>query len=159
MTTLVLQICLYFSGIYLAFFSSIELSIQIYKWVTLPYSAGTLSSELVLFLLLIIVEVLRIKLGKRGNLTNQIIPLVASLLLIAPSLLAVLYRWDNFPVLWKIVLTFHFFKLTLAKLRTSSGSNSVWNSNWDTIINTHHFHHQTYVCIVTTFHIKKLTTF
>ena len=92
MTTLVLQICLYFSGVYLGVFAVTELSIQIYKWVTFPYSAGTLSSELVLFLLLIIVDSLRIQLGKRGNLTNQTIPLVASLLLIAPSFLAVLYR-------------------------------------------------------------------
>jgi transmembrane protein 216 len=90
-TTLVLQICLYFSGVYLTLFAVAEFSLQIYKWVLLPYSMGTLISELVLFLLLIIVESLRIQLGKRGNLTNETVPLVASLLLIAPSLLAVLY--------------------------------------------------------------------
>ena len=90
-TTLVLQICLYFSGVYLTLFAVAEFSLQIYKWVLLPYSMGTLISELVLFLLLIIVESLRIQLGKRGNLTNETVSLVASLLLIAPSLLAVLY--------------------------------------------------------------------
>jgi transmembrane protein 216 len=90
-TTLVLQICLYFSGVYLTLFAVAEFYLQIYKWVSLPYSAGTLISELILFLLLIIVESLRIQLGKRGNLTNETVPLVASLLLIAPSLLAVLY--------------------------------------------------------------------
>ena len=90
-TTLVLQICLYFSGVYLTLFAVAEFSLQIYKWMSLPYSVGTLVSELVLFLLLIIVESLRIELGKRGNLTNETVSLVASLLLIAPSLLAVLY--------------------------------------------------------------------
>ena len=91
-TTLVLQMCLYFSGLYSALFGLCELSIQIYKWIVLPYSGGTLTSELVLLLLLILVEYVRIRLGQRGNLTNQKVPLVASLLLIAPSLLAVLYR-------------------------------------------------------------------
>lgn len=84
--------CLYFSGVYLALFSVAELCIQIYKWISLPYTAGTLSSEAILLFLLILVESIRIQLGKRGNLTNQTLPLVASLLLIAPSLLAVLYR-------------------------------------------------------------------
>lgn len=91
-TTLVLQMCLYFSGLYLVLFGLFEFSIQIYKWITLPYSAGTLTSEFILLLLLLLVEYVRIRLGKRGNLTNQMVPLVASLLLLAPSLLAVLYR-------------------------------------------------------------------
>lgn len=92
LTTLVLQMCLYFSGIFFALFAVTELFIQIYKWSTLPYTAGTLTSELVLLLLLIAIEFVRIQLGKRGNLTNQTVPLVVSLLLLAPSLLAVFYR-------------------------------------------------------------------
>lgn len=88
--------CLYFSGVYLALFAVLEFCIQVYKWISLPYTAGTLSSEAILFVLLVLVESIRIQLGKRGNLTNQILPLVASLLLIAPSLLAVLYRLYQF---------------------------------------------------------------
>lgn len=94
-TTLVLQMCLYFSGLYLLLFGFLELALQIYKYVTLPYSGGTLASELILFGLLILVDFVRIQLGKRGNLTNQAVPLVASILLLAPSLLAVLYRYTS----------------------------------------------------------------
>lgn len=104
-TTLVLQICLYFSGIYLVVFAVAEFSIQTYKWLVLPYATGTLISELVLFLLLLVVESLRIQLGKRGNLTNQTVPLVASLLLIAPSLLAVLHclLWQSYVLRVEII--------------------------------------------------------
>ena len=93
-TTLVLQMCLYFSSVYLVFFSIFEFVVYIFKFTTLPYSVGTLSSELILLLLLIAVEYMRIELGKRGNLTNQTAPLVVSLLLLLPSVLGCLYRYS-----------------------------------------------------------------
>ena len=84
--------CLYFNSIYFGLFVVVEFFVQLYKWLTLPYSAGALASEVILFFLFIVVESLRILFGKRGNLTNQAVPLTASVLLLAPSLLAVLYR-------------------------------------------------------------------
>ena len=84
--------CLYFSSVYLVLFSVFELSVYIYKFTTLPYSSGTLSSELILLLLLLAVEYMRIELGKRGNLTNKTAPLVVSLLLLFPAILGTLYR-------------------------------------------------------------------
>ena len=72
-----------------------EFLVQVYKWITLPYSSGALASELTLLLLLVAVDALRIQLGKRGNLTDKKAPLVASVFLLAPSVLAVLYRYRN----------------------------------------------------------------
>ena len=91
-TTLILQMCLYFGSVYFALFAVLEVAVQVYKWSTLPYSAGALGSEATLLLVFIVVEWLRIQLGKRGNLTNGTISLATSLLLLLPSLLAVLYR-------------------------------------------------------------------
>ena len=87
-----MQMCLYFNSVYFGLFAALEVAVQVYKWSTLPYSAGALGSEAVLLLLFIVVESLRIQLGKRGNLTNGTVPLAASLLLLLPSLVAVLYR-------------------------------------------------------------------
>lgn len=105
LTTLVLQMSLYFSGIYLGFFGIAELAIQIYKWTTLPYPSVILVSELALWLMLIAVESMRIKLGKHGNLTNKTTLLLASALLIVPSLFAVLY---GYVIISMLIVTFQF---------------------------------------------------
>ena len=86
--------CLYFSGFYLILFGISVTGLQFYKWSILPYSTSTLASEFVLLMLLIVVESIRIQLGKRGNLTNKTAPLIASIFLLAPSFLAVLYRYN-----------------------------------------------------------------
>lgn len=102
-TTLILQMCLYFGSVYFGLFAVLEVAVQVYKWSTLPYSAGVVGSEAILLLLLIVVESLRVQLGKRGNLTNGTVSLVASLLLLLPSLLAVLYRLLSFKFQINIV--------------------------------------------------------
>lgn len=142
-TTLVLQMCLFFSSLYLIIFGLFELSIQIYKYVTLPYLVGTLISELILFGLLILVEFVRIQLGKRGNLTNQTVPLISSLLLLAPSLVAVLYRYHHInSILSEFHLNSFIFQSALAELRSEGRSDFMQHPDWNAVSNLPHLHHQ-----------------
>ncbi|NWV00539.1 TMM80 protein, partial [Upupa epops] len=80
-----LQILLCAHGIYYAFYFAATLAIIVYKSQAFSYPDGFLVADVVLLLLMAALEVLRLQLGSRGNLTEEEAPLGLSLAATAGS--------------------------------------------------------------------------
>merc|ERR1711915_501067 len=97
-SSLPFQIVLYLNGLYLTAFVLCELLLLIFKTSILPYPKGNIVAEVFLMLFLVGTESVRIFMGKKGNLIEQIMPLALSIIFTAPSVLAVLYLllWQTY---------------------------------------------------------------
>ncbi|GLV44045.1 uncharacterized protein CBL_12659 [Carabus blaptoides fortunei] len=75
-----------------------ELAVFIIKAINLTLPTGTLESELSILLFLFVIEAIRIFLGRKGNLTENNIPVIFSILLTIPSAIGVLYclLWQTY---------------------------------------------------------------
>lgn len=100
------QILLYLNGWYLAAFLTMEVLMLIYKISVLPYPTGNIMAEVFLFIFLAAVESVRIFMGKKGNLTEQMISIVLSVIFAAPSVLAMLYLllWQTYVLHLEVIL-------------------------------------------------------
>ncbi|KAJ4459009.1 putative Transmembrane protein 80 [Paratrimastix pyriformis] len=85
------QMLLYFHGWYDLIFIIITLILYIYKAVSLPYPA-LLALELCFLLIAApLLEWARLYLGTRGNLTEQVLPLIFFLVLCVPTIMGHVY--------------------------------------------------------------------
>jgi transmembrane protein 216 len=94
--SLLLQISLYFNGLYLLLFYLVEIVLLFVKSLSFPYPARNLWPELILLIFLSILDATRIFLGMKGNLTGRKLPLVISIAFLFPLLVGYLYY-----VLWQ----------------------------------------------------------
>lgn len=94
LSSLPLQVCLYFNGWYDAFFTIIMCVLYIWKANALPYPAelhGMLALEIVIVFILAGIEWARLFLATKGNKTERAGPLIMSTVLSIPSGVAFAY--------------------------------------------------------------------
>ncbi|XP_064396929.1 transmembrane protein 216-like [Halichondria panicea] len=91
-SSLPLQVVLYFNGWFLVLFYIAEMALLIYKATTsASYPPGNLAAEVILLLILCLLDIIRIYYGAKGNLTERKLPLLLSLLFVPPLVGGYLY--------------------------------------------------------------------
>ncbi|CAE1169523.1 TMEM216 [Acanthosepion pharaonis] len=100
------QILLYLNQWYFGLFFLAELLLYIFKGQTLPFAPQILPIEIVLIFILLLLEFFRIFFGKKGNLTERISSMSASIFLSIPSLIGVLYIafWQTYVLRIELIL-------------------------------------------------------
>ncbi|XP_003737943.1 transmembrane protein 216-like [Galendromus occidentalis] len=106
LSSLPLAILLHYGRIVYFLFAASELAIFIFKGVRLPYPPNNFLTEISLLVFQTPLEVIRLKLGERGNLAEQALPLLLSCFLACPAILAALYYalWQTFVLRFDVVL-------------------------------------------------------
>lgn len=96
-----LELLLYLHSYYFATFVFLEVCFGIYKIVSLPIQSNNIIIEVLIHLFLVCIELVRIQLGRKGNLTETLLPLIVSTILTGPSVAGIWYllRWQSY-VLW-----------------------------------------------------------
>ncbi|EEB10956.1 conserved hypothetical protein [Pediculus humanus corporis] len=92
------EILLYLNSYYFCIFIIAEICIGIFKIINLPYPTGVLMSESLIMIFLSCTETIRIFMGHKGNLTEQSLGVLISILLTIPSVLGILYflLWQTY---------------------------------------------------------------
>ncbi|KAK9511527.1 hypothetical protein O3M35_000166 [Rhynocoris fuscipes] len=98
----------YFNYYYYCMFSVTTLLLYFYKLFHLPYPAGHVASELLIFALLCSVQYMRLYLCRKGNLTDCWAPVFVSLLLEIPSMLGILYflLWQTYVLRIELIIIY-----------------------------------------------------
>lgn len=96
-----LELLLFLHSYYFATFILLELGFGIFKVLRLPFQNNNIVIEILIIMFLVSIELVRIHLGRKGNLTETLLPLIVSVILTGPSVLAVWYllRWQTY-ILW-----------------------------------------------------------
>ncbi|XP_062506664.1 transmembrane protein 216-like [Corticium candelabrum] len=106
LSSLPLQIFVYFNGGYLPLFFLIECLVFMYKGTVLPYPGSNLAAEVVLLFLYAAVEACRLFFGAKGNLTQRKVPLLVALGLSIPVLFGYLFflLWQTYVLRLEVIL-------------------------------------------------------
>uniref|UniRef100_A0A0A9WUQ7 Transmembrane protein 216 n=1 Tax=Lygus hesperus TaxID=30085 RepID=A0A0A9WUQ7_LYGHE len=98
----------FFNYYYYCMFAVATAASYLYKVTSLPYPSGNVASEVAIFLFLGAIQVMRLYLARKGNLTDSWPPMLVSLLLTAPSLLGVLYfrLWQTYILRLEVILVY-----------------------------------------------------
>ncbi|KAM4618069.1 transmembrane protein 80 [Discoglossus pictus] len=101
-----LQILLYFNVVYYVFYFLATLLMIIYKCQVFSYPDSNLALDLVLLFIMAILECVRLYLGTRGNLTETEIPLGASLVLTAGNIMLSVYFliWETYVLRADVII-------------------------------------------------------
>ncbi|CAM9149169.1 unnamed protein product [Discosporangium mesarthrocarpum] len=92
LSSLPLQILLYFNGWFSCFFFALAVCTYVYKDWRYYYPSGALELEISTIVVFAVVEAVRIFLASKGNKTEQINPLLMSLGLAVPVVLVYIYN-------------------------------------------------------------------
>ncbi|KAJ2941484.1 hypothetical protein O0L34_g14531 [Tuta absoluta] len=90
-SSLAYEILMYLNSFYLGMFVVCEVAMGILKAINVSYPENALLTEGGIFLALCLVEVIRIFLGRKGNLVSKKIPVFFSVVLTIPSAVGVCY--------------------------------------------------------------------
>ncbi|XP_013185038.1 transmembrane protein 216 [Amyelois transitella] len=122
-SSLAYEILLYLNSFYLGMFFVCEVAMGILKAINVSYPENALLTEAGIFCALCLVEVIRIFLGRRGNLASKKIPVFFSVLLTIPSAVGVCYFLIyqtyilRLEYIWcAVMLMFHGLELAFAIL-------------------------------------------
>lgn len=85
-SSLPLQILLYLNQWYYVFWLIIESLAFVFKGQTLPFASGVLAGEIILFIVLFLVDMLRIYFATKGNLTERNLGLIFSIIVTIPCI-------------------------------------------------------------------------
>uniref|UniRef100_H2Z014 Transmembrane protein 216 n=1 Tax=Ciona savignyi TaxID=51511 RepID=H2Z014_CIOSA len=101
-----LEIFLYLNAYYLALFVLAEVLLVVYKAEVLPYPSNNIALDVVLVFLLAFIELMRIFMGSKGNLTEHVVASAISLGFLIPSVVLTLYflLWQTFVLRVDVVL-------------------------------------------------------
>ncbi|XP_068253936.1 transmembrane protein 80 [Nyctibius grandis] len=101
-----LQILLYVNGIYYSFYFLATLAMIIYKSQVFSYPDDFLAPDLALLFVMAILEVLRLYLGSKGNLTEEEAPLGLSLVITVGSVILSVYFlvWQTYVLKADVIL-------------------------------------------------------
>ncbi|NXO03839.1 TMM80 protein, partial [Rhinopomastus cyanomelas] len=101
-----LQVLLYVNSIYYASYFAATLAMIVYKSQAFSYPDDFLAPDLTLLLLMALVEVLRLHLGSKGNLTEEEAPLGLSLALTVASVILAVYflMWQTYVLRADVIL-------------------------------------------------------
>ncbi|XP_045455392.1 transmembrane protein 216-like [Melitaea cinxia] len=122
-SSLAYEILLYLNSFYLGMFFVCEIAMGILKAINVSYPENALWTEAGIFCALCFVEVIRIFLGRRGNLASKKVPVFFSVLLTIPCAVGVCYFLIyqtyilRLEYIWcAVMLMFHALELTFAIL-------------------------------------------
>ena len=106
-SSLAYQLLLYCNAYYFAFMFFMLAGLLIYKDRILPYPRHYLGIEWTLLILLVGIEAGRNFFGQKGNLTEQMVPVVFSLVLSVPALVGALYflLWQTYVLRVEVIVT------------------------------------------------------
>ncbi|KAM6359961.1 transmembrane protein 80 isoform 1-T1 [Alca torda] len=101
-----LQILFYINGIYYIFYFLATLAMIVYKSEVFSYPDDFLAPDLALLFIMAILEVLRLYLGSKGNLTEEEAPLGLSLVMTVGSVILSVYFlvWQTYVLKADVVL-------------------------------------------------------
>ncbi|XP_022643877.1 transmembrane protein 216-like [Varroa jacobsoni] len=107
LSSLPLAILLHYGRIVYFAFSMVQVLSFTFKGLRLPYPPNNLLTEVSLLLFQTPLEIIRLKLGERGNLSEEALPLLLSCFLSAPAILAALYYalWQTFVLRLDVVVS------------------------------------------------------
>lgn len=122
-SSLAYEILLYLNSFYLGMFFVCEVAMGILKAINVSYPENALLTEAGIFSALCLVEVIRIFLGRRGNLASKKVPVFFSVILTIPSAIGVCYFLIyqtyilRLEYIWcAVMLMFHILELAFAIL-------------------------------------------
>ncbi|CAD0205490.1 unnamed protein product [Chrysodeixis includens] len=122
-SSLAYEILLYLNSFYLGMFFVCEVAMGILKAINVSYPENALLTEAGIFSALCLVEVIRIFLGRRGNLASKKVPVFFSVILTIPSAVGVCYFLIyqtyilRLEYIWcAVMLMFHALELAFAIL-------------------------------------------
>ncbi|XP_068625630.1 transmembrane protein 216-like [Battus philenor] len=122
-SSLAYEILLYLNSFYLGMFFVCEVAMGILKAINVTYPENALLTEAGIFCALCLVEIIRIFLGRRGNLASKKVPVFFSVILTIPSAVGVCYFLIyqtyilRLEYIWcAVMLMFHALELTFAIL-------------------------------------------
>uniref|UniRef100_A0A672TPB1 Transmembrane protein 80 n=2 Tax=Strigops habroptila TaxID=2489341 RepID=A0A672TPB1_STRHB len=106
MSSVPLQLLFYVNGIYFIFYFLATLAMVLYKSQVFSYPDDFLTLDLTLLFIMAIVEVLRLYLGSRGNLTEEEGPLGLSLVMTVGSVFLAVYFlvWQTYILKADVIL-------------------------------------------------------
>lgn len=115
-SSLFLELLLFLHSYYFAMFILLEICFGIFKMVTFPFQNNNVIMESFIMLFMVCIELVRIYLGRKGNLTESLLPLILSAVLTGPSVLGVVYLllWQSY-VIW-LEVVFCYIQLTMQAL-------------------------------------------
>ncbi|XP_009949753.1 PREDICTED: transmembrane protein 80-like [Leptosomus discolor] len=101
-----LQILLYVNGIYYILYFLATLAMIVYKSQVFSYPDDFLAPDLALLFIMAILEVLRLHLGSRGNLTEEEAPLGLSLVITVGSVILSVYFlvWQTYVLKADVII-------------------------------------------------------
>lgn len=106
-SSLTYEILMYLNSFYFGMFAVCELSMWLFKFANVPSpGASQTLMEFALLFFLIITESGRIYLGRKGNLTERVLPILIGIVLTIPSSLATLYflLWQSYVLRLEMIL-------------------------------------------------------
>jgi len=106
-----LQILFMLNSYFLGFFILSEILLVVYKVETLVYPTRNLSLDIILILFLLILEVMRIFIGSKGNLTEKAFTSIIAVILLFSNALIVFYLifWQTYVLRIDTVLCACYF--------------------------------------------------
>ncbi|XP_069660151.1 transmembrane protein 80 [Haliaeetus albicilla] len=101
-----LQILFYVNGIYYIFYFLVTLAMIVYKSQVFSYPDDFLAPDLALLFIMAILEVLRLYLGSKGNLTEEEAPLGLSLVITVGSVILSVYFlvWQTYVLKADVII-------------------------------------------------------
>ncbi|KFP83856.1 Transmembrane protein 80, partial [Apaloderma vittatum] len=106
LSSLPLQILFHVSGIYYIFYFLATLAMIVYKSQAFSYPDEFLAPDLAVLLIMAVLEVLRLYLGSKGNLTEEETPLGLSLAITVGSVILSVYFlvWQTYVLKADVIL-------------------------------------------------------
>ncbi|XP_078405151.1 transmembrane protein 80-like [Cetorhinus maximus] len=91
---------------YYSFYFLATLLMIIYKSQAFSFPDGNLAFDLILLILMVILEMMRLYLGFKGNLTEETVPIVTSMVLTIGSLMLCLYflLWQTYVLKADVII-------------------------------------------------------
>lgn len=101
------QILTFFNLWYLLIFTIAEIALYIFKFLHLPYPGSYATCDILILLFALILELIRIIIGRNGNLTERQVPIITCLVLTVPCVLASVYvlLWQTYVLKIEIILS------------------------------------------------------
>jgi len=105
------QILTFFNLWYLLIFTLAQVVLYIFKFFHLPYPGSYATCDILILVFALILELLRIEIGRNGNLTERQVPIIACLVLTIPCVLATVYvlLWQTYILKIEVVLAIIMF--------------------------------------------------
>ncbi|NWX19183.1 TMM80 protein, partial [Aegotheles bennettii] len=106
LSSLPLQMLFYANGIYYIFYFSATLAMIVYKSQVFSYPDNFLAPDLIWLFIMALLEVLRLYLGSKGNLTEEEAPLGLSLAITGGSVILSLYFlvWQTYVLKADVII-------------------------------------------------------